>query len=68
MTRKGARVRVMSVDKDDLGLGTYQGDVTVEIVWKDGESFSLPTPEILLDSGRTIHGYECWWTETEVEP
>lgn len=37
-----------------LGHGTYQG-------LKAHPAFGFPNPCILLDSGKTVWGCECWW-------
>jgi len=66
----GTRVRVLDTDHKDLGLGTYQGEVGFD---DDGCEIQVTpdmdelekNPKILLDSGRTIYGYECWWTPTD---
>ena len=88
----GARVQVMGLDDRELGLGTYQGEVSFEeaIDKAPPDEAAEPvteieailaaavlagmdlligrgktTPKILLDSGRIIYGYECFWTEAE---
>lgn len=49
----GARVRVFAADmKTDLGPGTYVGNVATELGL---------TPRIVLDSGKEIYGFQCWW-------
>ena len=49
------------------GFGTYQGrSVPNEAVgWmaKDMREMGIMNPTILLDSGETIYGCECWWGE-----
>ena len=55
----GTRVRVLSADQsEDLGLGTIVG-------YHDVEAFGheVQTPEILLDDGETVFGYETWWAK-----
>lgn len=53
------RVRVLNADQtEDLGLGTIVGHKEVEVFGHKCE-----TPEILLDSGETVYGYETWWSE-----
>lgn len=54
------RVLVLSINGNDLGLGTYVADEPIE-------EWDMTTPKIELDSGRTIYGYECWWTAAELE-
>lgn len=56
-TRVGA---ISSADSDQvnlLGYGVYQG----ELVSPEG----FPNPCILLDSGVTVWGYQCWWGSEE---
>ena len=49
----GDKVEVFSANmKDNLGDGVYLGDVETPM----GSS-----PEINLDNGETIYGFECWW-------
>lgn len=44
------------------GYGSYQGDnVPPKEVNPLLAEFNVKTPEILLDSGQTIYGCECWW-------
>jgi len=68
----GARVRVLDTDQNNLGLGTYQGEVAFDE--DDNEIPVTPemdelyrNPKILLDTGKVIYGFECWWTETDNE-
>lgn len=66
------RVRVMDTDHKDLGLGTYQGEVAF-----DDDDNEIPVtpdmdelrrnPKILLDTGKIIYGFECWWSVTDDE-
>ena len=69
-TAIGTRVRVLDTDQKDLGLGTYQG----EVAFDDGDNEIPVTPDtdelyrnpkILLDTGKVIYGFECWWSETD---
>ena len=68
----GTRVRVLDVDQTNLGLGTYQGEVAFDdddneiSVTPDMDELSK-NPKILLDTGRIIYGFECWWSETDDE-
>jgi hypothetical protein len=68
----GTRVRVMDTNRRDLGLGTYQGEVAFDD--DDNEVSVAPNaddlcrnPKILLDTGKIIYGFECWWSETDNE-
>ncbi len=68
----GTRVRVLDTDHKDLGLGTYQGEVAFDD--NDNEIPVTPdtddldrNPKILLDTGKIIYGFECWWSETNGE-
>lgn len=64
-TSIGTRVQVYSTDmKDDLGLGTYIGELEINL--KVGGS--LRTSWIFLDSGKGIFGLECWWQEVQDVP
>jgi hypothetical protein len=66
----GTRVRVMDIDKNDLGLGTYEGEVALD---DNDNEIPIPydagpfdsNPKIRLDSGRVIYGFDCWWTPTD---
>jgi hypothetical protein len=68
-TPVGARVRVMDLEQNDLGLGTYNGDVAFD---QDENEIPVPSnpgpfdsnPKITLDSGRVIYGFQCWWVPT----
>ncbi len=70
-TKIGARVRVLDVHHNSLGLGRYQGLVDFdednnEIPYVPGED-AFGHPKILLDTGRIIYGFECWWSEVDDE-
>ena len=66
----GMRVKVWDVDHELLGNGTLEA--LEQTVWTDedgapiideddGEPWASDVPLILLDSGLTIRGYDCWW-------
>lgn len=40
--------------------------VALEPLAIDGDLLCAGVPVIRLDDGRTVRGYECWWTPTEV--
>ena len=56
--------RVYAVDCADdetvtlLGFGSYVGEAGIGEL---GEFFV--TPEIVLDDGRTVYGFQCWWAD-----
>ena len=65
MAKPGARVHVMDAQmRSELGLGTYLGKFLVEV----GECGNMETVRILLDCGKKIFGYECWWAEDDTLP
>ena len=55
--RKGLRITVADINAKDLGLGTIVGFKKMTLC-----GVKCDSPQIKLDSGRTIYGYECWWT------
>lgn len=85
----GTRVRVMDVDGNDLGYGTYKGDEAIDfddmdeielelqeyldeadygidkVSISDDLNSSITSSKILLDSGQTVFGFECNWTEVD---
>jgi len=55
----GTRVRVLNADQsEDLGLGTIVDYHDIEVFGHE-----VQTPEILLDNGETVFGYETWWAK-----
>jgi len=58
--RVGAMLSCSETEVHLLGFGTYQGVNPVP-----GRSPGWSSPEILLDNGETVYGYECWWDEEE---
>ena len=66
MKKPGVRVLVMDAQmQSELGLGTYLGTFLV-IKVKGGDD--IETVRILLDCGKEIFGYECWWAEDDTLP
>src|SRR3989338_10151763 len=66
MKKPGVRVLVMDAQmQSELGLGTYLGTFLV-IKVKGGDD--IETVRILLDCGKKIFGYECWWAEDDTLP
>lgn len=48
---------IMSADSEKVelfGYGVYSGDVEIP-------GLPFKNPEIKLDNGRVVRGYECWW-------
>jgi hypothetical protein len=73
-------VTVVTIDDEGRtpkpGLGTYLGDTTLRaellLGFLSGPLSGMAmvfadeiTPKIWLDSGKTVYGYECWWTPVE---
>jgi hypothetical protein len=58
-TRVGA---IQSADKDSVhffGWGNYVGD---EVPCRGFlQEAQIPNPCIVLDSGKKVYGFECWW-------
>ena len=63
-TRVIALVSVKAGVVESFGAGEYVGD---EIPPKEIGGFNMgaPNPKILLDSGETVWGCECWWGPEE---
>lgn len=63
--KPGMRVgAVVSVEDENklinlFGYGVYSGDEPLPEEF--GELKGLPNPKILLDTGETVWGCECWW-------
>lgn len=75
MAKPGDRVGAISHGKDGIlyifGYGTYEGDFVPDSAegWMAEAARSVGTtnPKIVLDSGKTVWGCECWWgAESEV--
>ncbi|MEK7854665.1 MAG: hypothetical protein AAB288_01130, partial [Acidobacteriota bacterium] len=63
----GTRVHVFNADQTrDLGLGTYLGRVSVTdaVVDAGPEWMGVTTPEIELDTGEKVYGFQCWWSDS----
>jgi hypothetical protein len=52
-------VDVLLVEDDTRHSGTVVATMTV---WIGDELQIDNVPSIRLDDGRTVFGYECWWT------
>lgn len=71
MLRKvGSRVgAILKADEDGvhlLGYGTYQGPQPIPEGVPGGMCIpGIPNPKILLDSGKTVWGCQCWWSSEE---
>jgi hypothetical protein len=82
--KAGSRVQVQDTDGNELGYGTYMGEVLMKDIVDDSPSADAvsvevegerdpvleiengqTTPKIVLDSGSTIYGFECWWQPVE---
>ena len=66
----GTRVGAIQSMKDGIvkfyGYGTYQGDnVPSKEINPIFSSLEITNPEIKLDSGDTVWGFECWWGPEE---
>ena len=62
-TEPGTRVHVSDAScEKPLGWGTYLEEGIIPAL--DG----LPTPQILLDSGQMIYGYQCYWSDIPGAP
>jgi hypothetical protein len=53
-----------------LGYGVYMGDhipddFAVGLWAEEAREFQLANPKIVLDSGQTVWGCECWWGPEE---
>ena len=63
MTKLGERVGAVLSSKDGvvyfLGYGKYVADVEVE-------GLASPNPQIRLDDGTYVYGYQCWWGPEDV--
>lgn len=64
---------ILSADKNEVrlfGYGVYQGDKVSPKGRPSPAGFlaeaERPNPEILLDSGETVYGCECWWGPEDV--
>lgn len=61
MAKIGDRVgAVQSADKETVylyGYGVYHGKIDSPL--------GHPNPKILLDSGKAVWGYQCWWGPEE---
>lgn len=71
MSRNNAGHRVGAISSADqevvylFGYGTYQGEEVpppgVRFAGMELHTLDRPNPKILLDSGKVVWGYECWW-------
>ncbi len=61
-TWPGLAVDLVLVAGDTRHTGTI---VTVASLTVGDEVLCDNVPTIKIDDGRTIHGYECWWTASE---
>ena len=63
----GERVgAIASANKDKVylfGYGVYEGRHPFAVF---GDDFEIPNPRILLDSGKRVHGAQCWWGKEDV--
>ena len=50
---KGSRVRVFLLNKDE-----HNGILLTNF---NENSYKNKTPEIQLENGKIVYGYECWW-------
>lgn len=42
-----------------FGYGVYEGNHIPEEGWL--HEANIPNPKIVLDDGRSVYGYQCWW-------
>lgn len=65
----GTKIRIVEVVNGRSELEGQYGTI-VDIVSLAADLFGIEceTPEILLDSGQTIYGHECWWVEATRVP
>lgn len=72
MWKIGTRVRIPPVDglmrqphPDQVGkFGTITGEA--DVTDSDGRHICF-SPEITLDDGTVLYGYECWWEPVKME-
>lgn len=53
--RVGAIMKADAHEVHLFGYGVYQGTI-------DSPYFGAPNPKINLDNGKTVWGYQCWWS------
>lgn len=68
-TRIGAVLSATDKQVEFIGYGTYEGEeVPDEECVGMGpmlRAIGMPNAKIKLDSGETVYGCECWWSEEE---
>lgn len=67
MSKIGDRIgAVLSADESTvklLGYGTYVGDEVPPTGL--AHDMNLPSPNLQLENGRTVWGFQCWWGSEE---